>query len=290
MSSTSGKNLSDLLYQYVPLNENNARFYIAEVMCALEKMHEVNIIHMNIEPNNILIHQSGHIVLANFDHSLDISSTRTWPNLKHFRGNLKFMAPEVANKLAITTKADVWSLGILAATMVSGCARPHKDRHELEKMAKERKYKIARFRRLSVPLRRFLKKCLARDNTKRPEIRDLKSSPFFQSLNWRNVYYCNLQPPFKPDDIVRFADYGINPRDANILSAALDERFPDLTYSPENQGENISILEGVQHDPDDIQRAGFTTSRLEELFAHSDFMDFNFFEYIREESRRLRIG
>ncbi|KAM7541758.1 hypothetical protein Aperf_G00000001614 [Anoplocephala perfoliata] len=214
MSSASGKNLSDLLYQYVPLNENNARFYIAEVMCALEKMHEVNIIHMDIEPNNIFIHQSGHIVLADFDHSLDISSTRTWPNLKHFRGNLKFMAPEVANKLAITTKADVWSLGILAATM----------------------------------------------------------------------------PPFKPDDIVRFADYGINPRDANILSAALDERFPDLTYSPENQRENVSILEGVQHVPDDIQRAGFTSSRLEELFAHSDFMDFNFFEYIREESRRLHIG
>ncbi|KAM7542709.1 hypothetical protein Aperf_G00000001628 [Anoplocephala perfoliata] len=150
--------------------------------------------------------------------------------------------------------------------MVSGCARPHKDRHELEKMAKEGKYKIARFRGLSVPLRRLLKKCLARDSTKRPE------------------------PPFKPDDIVRFADYGINPRDANILSAALDERFPELTYSPENQGENVSILEGVQHDPDDIQRAGFTSSRLEELFAHSDFMDFNFFEYIREESRRLRIG
>ncbi|KAM7542194.1 hypothetical protein Aperf_G00000001619 [Anoplocephala perfoliata] len=172
-------------------------------MCALEKRHEVNIIHMDIEPNSVLIRQSGHIVLAEFDHSPDISSARTWTNLKHFRGNLKFMAAEVANKLAITTRAD---------------------------------------------------------------------------------------PPFKPKDIVRFADYGINPRDANILSAALDERFPDLTYSPENQGENFSILEGVQHDPDDIQRAGFTSSRLEELFAHSDFMDFNFFEYIREESRRLRIG
>lgn len=284
MTLSSGKSLADLLYQYLPLSEKAASFYIAEIMCALDKLHQLQIVHMDIEPNNILIRQSGHIMLADFDHSNDASFTRSWPKLEYFGGNLKFMAPEVANRVAITTRADVWSLGILAATLVSGSVRPNEDKLMLERMAKQGKYRIRRFARLSIPLQYFIQYCLTRDFAKRPEIYELKYAKFFEPLDWAVVNSCGLRPPIKPHEIVRLADYHIDSRDTNILSAALGKGFPNFSYSLESQEENVSLLEGVRHDPDDLQRAGFQGSRFDELFTNFDFVDSNFSERILRQA------
>src|SRR5882757_6246618 len=43
-----------------------ARFYVAEILLALEKLHRVGIVHRDVKPENILIGDDGHIVLADF--------------------------------------------------------------------------------------------------------------------------------------------------------------------------------------------------------------------------------
>ena len=42
------------------------RFYIAELTCAVEKVHELGFIHRDIKPDNILIDADGHIKLTGF--------------------------------------------------------------------------------------------------------------------------------------------------------------------------------------------------------------------------------
>jgi len=45
---------------------NRARFYTAELLCALECLHGFNVIYRDLKPENILLDYTGHIALCDF--------------------------------------------------------------------------------------------------------------------------------------------------------------------------------------------------------------------------------
>ena len=49
------------------LSEATARFYLAEVLLALEYLHMLGFAHRDLKPENLLLHASGHIRLSDFD-------------------------------------------------------------------------------------------------------------------------------------------------------------------------------------------------------------------------------
>lgn len=61
-----GGDIGNLLEEYGALDENVSRFYIAQVVMALDSLHKLGIIHRDIKPDNILIDKYGHIKLADF--------------------------------------------------------------------------------------------------------------------------------------------------------------------------------------------------------------------------------
>jgi len=48
------------------LTEDESRFYIAELILSLETVHNMNCIHRDLKPDNILIDKDGHIQLSDF--------------------------------------------------------------------------------------------------------------------------------------------------------------------------------------------------------------------------------
>mmetsp|Transcript_33362 Transcript_33362/g.30328 ORF Transcript_33362/g.30328 Transcript_33362/m.30328 type:complete len:148 (-) Transcript_33362:958-1401(-) len=48
------------------LDENDTKFYIAEVVLALEYLHKQSIVHRDLKPDNILLDEKGHIKLTDF--------------------------------------------------------------------------------------------------------------------------------------------------------------------------------------------------------------------------------
>ncbi|XP_022754056.1 serine/threonine-protein kinase UCNL-like [Durio zibethinus] len=48
------------------------RFYLAEILCALEHLHSLGIVYRDLKPENILIQQSGHVTLTDFDLSRNL--------------------------------------------------------------------------------------------------------------------------------------------------------------------------------------------------------------------------
>ncbi len=46
--------------------EDQAKFYIAEMVLAIQSVHDMNYIHRDLKPDNVLICQDGHIKLSDF--------------------------------------------------------------------------------------------------------------------------------------------------------------------------------------------------------------------------------
>ncbi|XP_038986254.1 serine/threonine-protein kinase D6PK-like [Phoenix dactylifera] len=76
--------------KYFP--EQAAKFYVAEVLLALEYLHMLGIIYRDLKPENVLVREDGHIMLSDFDLSLRCAVSPTLikssnPDTESFRRN-----------------------------------------------------------------------------------------------------------------------------------------------------------------------------------------------------------
>ena len=66
MDFLPGGDLMNLLMKKEILTEDEARFYTAEMILAVDSVHKLNCIHRDLKPDNILIDRRGHIQLSDF--------------------------------------------------------------------------------------------------------------------------------------------------------------------------------------------------------------------------------
>ncbi|KAI9890724.1 MAG: Serine/threonine-protein kinase [Vezdaea aestivalis] len=66
MEFLPGGDLMTMLIKYEIFTEDITRFYIAEIVCAIDAVHKLGYIHRDIKPDNILLDRKGHIKLTDF--------------------------------------------------------------------------------------------------------------------------------------------------------------------------------------------------------------------------------
>lgn len=66
MDFVSGGDLMTLLIKKDILTQEESRFYIGELILAIEAIHKLNCIHRDLKPDNILIDRDGNIKLSDF--------------------------------------------------------------------------------------------------------------------------------------------------------------------------------------------------------------------------------
>lgn len=66
MEYLRGGDFSKILKNYTRLDEDVAKFYIAEIVLAIDYLHSIGIVHRDLKPENILLDDRGHIKLTDF--------------------------------------------------------------------------------------------------------------------------------------------------------------------------------------------------------------------------------
>ncbi|GIQ92353.1 hypothetical protein KIPB_016072, partial [Kipferlia bialata] len=76
-----------------------ARFYIAEIILAIEAMHDCDIVYRDVKPENVLLFSDGHVKITDFGLSkLGISSVggaMQGSVASTFCGTPEYIAPEI---------------------------------------------------------------------------------------------------------------------------------------------------------------------------------------------------
>ena len=97
---------------------DRSRFYIAELLTALESLHELNVIYRDVKPENILLDYQGHIALCDFGLcKLNMSND---DKTNTFCGTPEYLAPELLLNQGYTRSVDWWTLGTLLYEMLTG--------------------------------------------------------------------------------------------------------------------------------------------------------------------------
>ncbi|RPA80836.1 Pkinase-domain-containing protein [Ascobolus immersus RN42] len=181
--------------------EQRAKFYIAELILALEHLHNQDIVYRDLKPENILLDANGHIALCDFGLSKANVTANSTTNT--FCGTTEYLAPEVLiDEQGYTKMVDFWSLGVLVFEMCCGWSPfYHDDVQQMYKNIVSGKVKFPRDA-LSADGRNFVKGLLNRNPKHRlgakDDARELKAHPFFKDVDWNQLLKKNVVPPFKP--------------------------------------------------------------------------------------------
>lgn len=182
-------------------SERRAKFYIAELILALEHLHKYNIVYRDLKPENILLDANGHIALCDF--GLSKANLTKDDTTNTFCGTTEYLAPEVLlDELGYTTMVDFWSLGVLVFEMCCGWSPFYAD--DTQQMYKNIAFGKVRFPKdaLSNEGRNFVKGLLNRNPKHRLGAKDdaeeLKTHAFFADTDWNAMMHKMVVPPFKP--------------------------------------------------------------------------------------------
>ncbi|CAF0911570.1 unnamed protein product [Rotaria sordida] len=192
MEYASGGEVFDYLVAHGRMKEKEARSKFRQIVSAVQYLHQKHIVHRDLKAENLLLDSELNIKIADFGFSNEFTPGN---KLDTFCGSPPYAAPELfQGKKYDGPEVDVWSLGVILYTLVSG-SLPFDGQNlkELRERVLRGKYRIPFY--MSTDCESLLKRFLVLNPTRRAALESIMKD------KWMNINYENdeLKPYEEPN-------------------------------------------------------------------------------------------
>lgn len=237
----AGGELFDYIVQHGRMEEDEARRFFQQMLCAVEYCHRHKIVHRDLKPENLLLDDQLNVKIADFG----LSNIMTDGNfLKTSCGSPNYAAPEViGGKLYAGPEVDVWSCGVILYVLLVG-RLPFDDEHIPSLFAKIARGTYAVPKWMSPGAANMINRMLQVNPVQRATIPEIRQDPWFM----KNLPEY-LAPPVEP-----FYNTGIDP-DKAIKPSDIAPNAPTKVQEKLHNEVTEKISKTMGYGKKDVQEA-----------------------------------
>lgn len=178
MEYCEGEELFNAILRKTKLSEEEALGVMEKSLRAVSHCHEMGIIHCDLKPENLMVGE-GTVKVIDFGLAMSAGSGKC----RGIAGTPYYIAPEIVKEGLYTTSADIWSLGIIMHTMLTGYVPVGgKDNDEILQKIKEYEgpvFDSNKWKRISPEAKDLLEKMLNPKHASRITAVEALNHPWF---------------------------------------------------------------------------------------------------------------